>query len=127
MRNRRRTAAGRAPWQQVPRPIDLGDVIVRVREWDLTPCERAALDLLGRHPFLSAPALADLLDVDIRWSRARVAALVRRGLARVVPPGELPRTLDSRRDLLELTIRGLSLLAGYLGLAWAVDAGAPWP
>ena len=55
----------------------------------------------------------------MRWARACRARLVRRALARVVPPEELPPELRERQDLLELTHRGLGLLAGCLGLSLA--------
>jgi hypothetical protein len=94
-------------------------VSVRIGDWDLGPGERTVLDLIGRHPFLPSPVLADLLGVDVRCARVRAAALVRRGLARVVPPNELSQAAAGERDLLELTVDGLRVLAGYLGLSLA--------
>lgn len=110
---------GREAWQQIPRPIDLRDATIWVRRWDLAPGERTMLDLIGRHPFLAASTIADVLGVDVRWVQVRAAALVRKGLARVVPPNELPQTMGGKWDLLELTVEGLRLMAGYLGLPLA--------
>src|SRR5438105_6479500 len=53
--------------------------------------------------------------------RGRGAELVKRGLARVVEPAELPNILQrGKRDLVELTVEGLRMLAAYLGLSLAL-------
>jgi len=75
------------------------------------------LDILGRHPFLADEALADVLGRTVEWARARRAELVRRGLARVVDPDELRIPLQGRRELVEVTVEGLRMLAGYVGLS----------
>ncbi|MDQ6673884.1 MAG: replication-relaxation family protein, partial [Chloroflexota bacterium] len=45
--------------------------------------------------------------------------LLKRGLARVVEPDELGSAVQSQRELLELTVEGLRMLAGYAGLSLA--------
>jgi hypothetical protein len=110
----------RQPWKTVPRPIDVSTVTTGVRDWDLAPRERTVLDIVGRHPFLPRRMLADVLGKDICWARARHSELRRRGLARVLLPEELPLDLRGQRDLLELTVGGLQMLAGYLDLSMPV-------
>jgi Replication-relaxation len=114
-----RSQRERPPWTSAPRPIPQDEVAVGVRTWDLAPRNRAVLDLTGRHPFLPAGVLADVLGWEVRSVRAAQAVLVQRGLARVVLPPELPRAVGGGADLLELTVDGLRLLAGYLGLSLA--------
>ena len=109
----------RPSWTSVPQPIAQPEAVARVAVLDLAPCQRAALDLLGRHPFLAAGVLADVLGRNVRSVRADLGVLVQRGLARVVLPDELPRSFAGRPDVLELTLDGLHLLAGYLGLSLA--------
>jgi hypothetical protein len=81
--------------------------------------ERAVLDLVGRHPFLTIAVLGDVLGRDARWVARRRKALLDRGLLRLVTPGEVHRSSLARRDLLELTSAGLRMLAAHLGLSLA--------
>ncbi len=92
-----------------------------VGEWSLAPRDRIVLDILGRHPFLADGALADVLGRTVGWARARRAELVRRGLARVLDPDELRIPLQGRRELVEVTVEGLRMLAGYVGLSLAAS------
>jgi len=109
------------PWLCVPRPIDISQIAAGVRRWDLAPRNRVVLDLIGRHPFLANAALADVLGRKVRWARARRAELVRHGLARVVDPDELRGPLEGRRELVEVTVEGMRMLAGYVGLSLAAS------
>jgi Replication-relaxation len=81
--------------------------------------ERAVLDLVGRHPFLPAAVLGDVLGRDARWVARRRKALVDRGLLRRVTHEELHRSGLARGDLLELTSAGLRTQAAHLGLSLA--------
>ncbi len=105
------------PWVCVPRPINPSHIAAAIGEWSLAPRDRIVLDILGRHPFLADGALADVLGRTVEWARARRAELVRRGLARVVDLDELRSPLQGRRELIELTVGGLRMLAGYVGLS----------
>ena len=78
--------------------------------------DRVVLDLVGRHPFLSVDTLAAVLDRDVRWVRARRAALLSRGLLRVVPADEVSPPELADCEMLELTRTGLEVLAAHLGL-----------
>jgi hypothetical protein len=110
----------RRPWVSLPRPIDAERLRAAVAVWELGAAARAALDVVGRHPFLPTSALGQVLGRDVRWARERRAELVQRGLVRVVPTEELPMTGVGRVDaLLESTARGLGLLASFLGLTLA--------
>ena len=80
----------------------------------------AVLDLVGRHPFLSVDTLAAVLGREIRWVRARRAALVSRGLMRVLPAEEVSPPELAEQELLELTRSGLEVLAAHLGLSLGV-------
>jgi hypothetical protein len=110
----------RPPWSSVPRPIPLARVRAAVMEWHLSEGGRVALDIIGRHPFLPTVALGEVLGRDTRWARERRTELVRRGLMRVLAPEEMPPNLDHQDELLEATTRGLTMLAGSMGLPLAV-------
>jgi hypothetical protein len=108
----------RPPWTSAPRPILLCEAVARVEALDLAPCQRASSDLLGRHPsYLPVCSPTCWGGIVARW--ADLAVLVRRWLARMVLPEELPRAFDGAPGLLELTLDGLRLLAGHLGLSLA--------
>jgi hypothetical protein len=107
----------RWPWMCVPRPINIPEIEASVRRWDLAPRDRVVLDVLGRHPFLADQVLADVLGWPVRWARARRTELIRRGLARVVEPHEQNGTVRGKAALVEATVEGLRILAGYLGLS----------
>ena len=100
-------------------PIDVDRVRVSVGEWRLSSGQRAVLDVLGRHPFLPTGAIGDVLGKSGRWEREQRTPLLRRGLVRVVPLQELPSDLRLDASLLEATRKGLTLLAGSLGLSLA--------
>jgi Replication-relaxation len=103
---------------RVPR-LDLGVVERGVRRWDLDPGERAVLDVVGRHPFVSTAGVVDVLGAEAGWVRRRAARLIRRGLATRIAANEVPSKFRSRGPRLELTRDGLEVLAGYLGLPLA--------
>jgi len=86
----------------------------------VAPLDRAVLDLIGRHPFLPTDNLAALLGRDGSWVRTRQTTLVARGLLRVVTAEEVTPPELARRTLLELTHRGLDVLAAHLGLPLGV-------
>ncbi len=109
----------RRPWLCLPRLIDVSQVAAEVRRWDLAPRDRIVLDLLGRHPFLGDRAIADVLGRKIGWARARRSELTRRGLARMVEADELRNPAQGNRELVEVTVEGLRMLAGYMGLSLA--------
>lgn len=82
----------RRPWSSVPRPIDPARVSAAVAEWHLSAGSRAALDVIGRHPFLPTIALGEVLGRDTRWARERRSELVRCGLVRVLAPRKVRGT-----------------------------------
>jgi hypothetical protein len=107
----------------VPRPINPSHIAATVGEWSLAPRDRIVLDILGRHPFLADEALAHVLGRRVGWARARRAELVRRGLAHVVDLDELRNPLQRRRELVEVAVEGLRMLAGYVGLSLRLQYG----
>jgi hypothetical protein len=108
-----------APWASVPRPIDLARVRRAVGEWQLGAGAHAVLDIIGRHPFLPPATVGEVLGRDVGWARQRRSELVRRGLVQLLTPDELPAGRRGEDDPLEATVRGLTLLAGSLGLSLA--------
>jgi hypothetical protein len=84
----------------------------------LSAADRALLDLVGRHPFLTPERLGIVLE----WSRAVVRRRLRRlqehGLLRYLTPDELRKVAPSM-ELVELTAAGLALLAAQQGLPLA--------
>jgi len=101
--------------EQVPR-LDLGVIEHGIRSWDLDPGERAVVDVVGRHPFVSTTSLADVLSEDATWVERRAARLVRRGLATRLPVHEIPPEIRRQGARFEQTCNGLQVLAAYLGL-----------
>jgi hypothetical protein len=87
----------------------------------LTAEDRAVLDLIGRHPFLTAPQLAAVLGKPIRWVHARRRRLENLAFVRRVPAAEVaPAAADlARHTVLELTTAGLQLVAAQQGLTLA--------
>jgi hypothetical protein len=75
----------RRPWISLPRPIDADRLRAAAVVWELGAGARAALDVVGRHPFLPTFALGQVLGRDVRWARERRAELMWRGLVQVVP------------------------------------------
>jgi hypothetical protein len=88
-------------------------------ETPLNVSERAVLDLVGRHPFLSTAVLGDVLGRDARWVARRRKTLLDRGLLRLVTDTEVHRSGLARGDLIELTPAGLRTLTAHLGLSLA--------
>jgi hypothetical protein len=78
------------PWSHVPRPIDLSRTHTAVEDWGLSVGGRAALDVIGHHPFLPTSSLSDLLGSDWRRALTWRKELVRCGLVRVVARDEVP-------------------------------------
>ncbi len=106
-------------WASVPRPIDLARVRRVLAGWQFGAGEHAVLDIIARHPFLLPATAGKVLGRDVGWLRRRCGGLVRQGLVSVVPPHERPACVRGEDDLLEATVRGLTLLAGSLGLSLA--------
>jgi hypothetical protein len=84
---------------------------------EVTAQERLLLDLVGRHPFLSAESLATVLGWDVRRLRQRRRHLVALRLLRCLDgrePGNWPAD-----DLTELTEAGLAFASAQQGLSVA--------
>jgi Replication-relaxation len=64
--------------------------------------------------------LGAVVDRDVSWVRRRRAALVSRGLMRVVLADEVSPAELGERELLELTRAGLEVVAAHLGLSVGV-------
>jgi len=90
----------------------------------LRPGEWALLDLLARHPLLTRDLAARALGWGDETLRRRRSSLIARGLARLIPPGELSgkREADpalhrlAAREPTEATAVGLRALAAWQGL-----------
>ncbi|HEU4927323.1 MAG TPA: replication-relaxation family protein, partial [Vicinamibacterales bacterium] len=89
---------------------DLGCLALQV-----SPMERVLLDVVGRHPFLTAESLATILGWQVRRVRARRARLIGLGLVRLLGAGERRESLPG--DLPELTQTGLAFVAAQQGLS----------
>ncbi|MGH2352247.1 MAG: replication-relaxation family protein, partial [Chloroflexota bacterium] len=85
----------------------------------LAPADHLFLDLVGRHPFLSAQDLATVLDHTTKSTRRQRAHLLDAGLVRLLGPGEAPEHLVAQ-ELTELTAAGLALVAAHQGLPLGV-------
>jgi hypothetical protein len=81
----------------------------------VSPVERVMLDLVGRHPFLTADGLAAVLGWETRRVRERRARLIRLGLVRLLDSSE--RHWSSPSGLTELTGAGLEFVAAQQGLS----------
>ncbi|MCC6177445.1 MAG: replication-relaxation family protein [Chloroflexi bacterium] len=120
---RLRPLGERQPGSRIPRPV--GTVFQRGSSdggtaslvLEVKPVERLLLDLVGRHPFLPADSLADVLGWDVRRVRERRARLIRLGLMRLLRVDE--RHWSTPDDLTELTEAGLEIVAGQQGLSLA--------
>jgi Replication-relaxation len=88
------------------------------RATKLTPSEREALEVIGRHPFLPLGSLAVVLGWAALRTRDRCRGLVERGLARVLELEELGTSASLH--CVELTADGLGVLARLHGLTPAV-------
>ncbi len=90
---------------------------------ELTATERTLLDVVGRHPFLTAEDLAAILGCQREWARRCRNRMAKLGLIRLVGPEEVAeeyRELARKLDLSELTPEGLRLLAAQQGVSLAV-------
>lgn len=95
-----------------PQPCDhLGQ-----RALTLAPTDRALLDVIGRHPFLTADDIAAVMDWNTRWARYQRRRLLDLGLVRLVAADEIGAEA-SARGLTELTQDGVALLAAGQGLS----------
>jgi hypothetical protein len=61
--------------------------------------------------------LGEVLGRDARWAGERRNELVRRGLVRVLTHEEIPAKLHTEHELVEATVRGLTMLAGSMGMS----------
>jgi len=84
----------------------------------LTPADYRFLDMAACHPFLPSDSLAIVLGWHEEAVRRRRNRLIDRGLARVVEPEEIGGTANLQ--LMELSRRGLEMVAAYRGLSLAV-------
>jgi hypothetical protein len=107
-------------WSHVPRPMDLRGARAAVAEWNIPSGGRAALDVIGRHPFLPTSSLRDVVGGNHRRALIWRNELVRRGLIRILAREEVPTNVPTEGELLEATGRGLTMLAGSMGCRW------PW-
>ena len=113
----------RQPWSPIPRPVgsvfdpDSSDSSLGKLALMVMPVERLLLDLVGRHPFLTADSLAAVLGWEVRRVRERRARLVRLGLVRLLGVDECHWSWPS--DLTELTRAGLEFVAAQQGLSLA--------
>ena len=80
----------------------------------LSAADRALLDLVGRHPFLTDASLAILLGSSARSTRRRLDRLIPIGLLRPLQTGET--SAGAPPALVELTAAGLTLVAAQQGL-----------
>lgn len=116
--------SGRSAHRTVPRLV--GTLMTGVRSpngirsalgqvaLDLTPRDRALLDLLARHPFLSTDDLATALGCDAASVQRRQDRLGAAGILRVLTAEE---TGYEAAEMVELTRSGLVLVAHWQGLS----------
>ncbi len=89
---------------------------------ELTRQDHELLDLIGRHPFLTAADIAVFVGCSQAHALRRRRRLIRLGLARVVEREEVRRAAERQLTdlgLVELTRAGLWLLAADHGLSLA--------
>lgn len=107
-----RRASPQPPSRKVPELV--GRDLRAAAVLDLSPDDSDLLELVGRHPFLSAEEIACVLA----WSPDKASCTQRRllksGLLRDPEEGELAR--GAGKCLTELTTAGLRLVAGRAGL-----------
>jgi hypothetical protein len=82
---------------------------------DLSAADRALLELIGRHPFLTPDRLATVLGWSNEAVRRRLRRLLDESLVRTLGPGELGEAAAGL-ELVELTVDGLALVAAQQGL-----------
>jgi hypothetical protein len=120
---RLRPLAERRPGSPIPRLVgsafdpDSSNSSLGRLALNVSPVERVLLDLVGRHPFLTADSLAAVLGWETRRVRERLARLIRLGLVRLLDSRERHWSLPS--DLTELTGAGLEFVAAQQGLSLA--------
>ena len=120
---RLRPLGDRQPGSRIPRPVgtvfnpDSSDTSLGRLALKVSPVERVLLDLVGRHPFLTADSLAAVLGWEARRVREHRARLIRLGLVRLLDVHE--RHWSSPSDLTELTRVGLEFVAAQQGLSLA--------
>jgi len=98
----------------------------------LRPGEWALLDLFARHPLLTRDLAARALGWGDETLRRRRSSLIARGLARLIPPGELSGGREADPTLRRLAVRepaeatavGLRALAAWQGLT--LGAAVRW-
>jgi hypothetical protein len=98
----------------------------RARRWScrlgqlalrLTPADHALLELCGRHPFLTVDQLSAVRGWTREWTGWRRSRLMREGLVRLLETTEAGAA--AALGLTELTVDGLTLVAGRLGIPLA--------
>jgi|GEM_PF-1143620 len=98
-----------------PEPSSAVDSLGRVA-LGLGAADRALLDLVGSHPFLTVEYLAQMLGWDLMWARDLRNRLIGLGLMRLVEAWEVGAEAAAS-ELVELTAEGLALLAAQHGLS----------
>jgi len=84
----------------------------------VTPADHQSLEVIGFHPYLTANQLSDVLGSGTAPVRRRLNRLLELGLIR--HPGTDEIGEDASEELVELTARGLHVVAARLGLSLAV-------
>jgi len=84
----------------------------------VTPTDYRLLEMVGFHPYLTANQLSDVLGSGTAPVRRRLNRLVELSLIR--HPGTDEIGEDASEELVELTARGLRVVAARLGLSLAV-------
>ena len=97
--------------------MDLRRSHAAVAKWNIPGGARAALDVIGRHPFLPMSSLREVVRGNRRRALMWRNELVRRGLIRILAREEVPTNVATEGELLEATVRGLTMLAGSMGLS----------
>lgn len=117
----------RSPNQPLPNRIQLALTLpTRVNASDhlgrhalaLSPSDRALLDFIGRHPFLTADDIAVVMCWTSTWARYQRKQLMELGLVRLLQADEVGEQA-SAMGLTELTMDGLALVAAEQGLSVA--------
>lgn len=83
---------------------------------ELTATDRALLDFIGRHPFLSASDLATVMNWSVGWATARLDRLLTLNLLCYVGREEVGEEAAGA-GLVELTPAGVALAAAQQGLS----------
>ncbi|MFN8475027.1 MAG: replication-relaxation family protein [Anaerolineae bacterium] len=83
----------------------------------LTPVDRELLDVVARHPFLSAVDLAEIIDWTVPWARRQCDRLVALGALRLLTADEVGQRAAG--GWVEVTRVALRLLAEQRGMTLA--------